>query len=53
LEELALNVDPKKPVSEKGKNLYPTDKQTGNNFMRLLLESLSTWGTRYPTNSKK
>lgn len=25
----------------------------GNNFMRLLLESLVSWGTRFPTNSKK
>ena len=33
--------------------MFPTDKQTGNNLMRLLLESLVTWGTRFPTNSKK
>lgn len=53
LEELALTVDPKKQVSEKGKSLFPADKQAGNNFMRLLLESLVSWGNRFPTNSKK
>jgi hypothetical protein len=50
---MAINIDPKKQLSEKGKSLFPGDKQTGNNFMRLLLESLVTWGTKFPTNSKK
>jgi hypothetical protein len=53
MEELALTVDPKKNLSDKGKSLFPTDKAMGNNFMRLLLESLVSWGTRFVTNAKK
>ena len=53
LEELAFTVDPKKNVTEKGKNLFPGDKQTGIDFMRLLLESLIAWGNKFPNNSKK
>jgi hypothetical protein len=37
LEELALRVDPKKAIEEKGKGMFPSDKATGNNLMRLVL----------------
>lgn len=37
IEDLALKVDPKKVMEEKGKSLFPADKAMGNNFMRLLL----------------
>ena len=53
LEDLAFNLDPKKNLSDKGKSLFPNDKNTGNDFMRLILESFVAWGGRFPTNSKK
>lgn len=37
LEEQALNIDPKKSISEKGKGLFPQDKDIGNAYIRLIL----------------
>ena len=37
LEQIALKTDPKKSVEEKGKNYFPNDKKTGNDFLRLIL----------------
>jgi hypothetical protein len=53
LEQIALNTDPKKPVEEKGKSLFPGDKKTGNDFMRLVLESLVIWSSRFGANKDK
>jgi hypothetical protein len=50
---LALKIDPKKAIEEKGKALFPTDKATGNNFIRLILESLLNWGSRFASNKEK
>ena len=37
IEKMAFEVDPKKAMEEKGKGLFPADKVTGNNLMRLIL----------------
>lgn len=50
LEQMALKTDPKKTVEEKGKNLFPGDKKTGNDFMRIILESMLAWGNRFGSN---
>ena len=42
--ETAAKIDPRKLVTEKGKSLFSANKELGNKFMRLLLESLKFWG---------
>ena len=46
-------MDPKKSVSEKGKSLFPGDKDSGHNLMKCLIESFVFWGTMFPKNSKQ
>lgn len=40
--EFARTVDPRKPVDQKGKKLFK-DKELGNSFIRLILESILKW----------
>ena len=39
----AKDVDPKKAMKDKGKELFPKDPDSGNKFMRILLECFVVW----------
>lgn len=53
LRNIAERVDPFKQVHEKGKSLFPASSALGNDFVRLVLELLRYWATKFPTTSKK
>jgi hypothetical protein len=53
LKSVAEEVDPMKQVHEKGKGYFPTSSATGNDFLRLVLELLRFWASRFPATSKK
>ena len=46
--KLGGEVDPQKKVPEKGKNLFPTDKNLGNRYVTLILECIVVWAERHP-----
>ena len=50
--EFAKSVDPKKAVADKGRKLFK-DKELGNDFMRLVLESIFKWSERFPVTSSQ
>lgn len=53
MQDIALTVDPKKSVAEKGKTLFPGDKEGyGNKYVNLVLELLVYLGTKFPKTSK-
>lgn len=43
LSRMAKETDPNKSMSEKGRSLFE-DRQLGNDFIRLILETLKVWG---------
>ena len=43
MDELALRTDPKKSLTEKGRKMFVNSPQEGNNFIRIILESLVAW----------
>ncbi len=42
-----------KQISEKGKSIFPSNSMVGNDFVRLVLELIRFWASRFPTTSKK
>lgn len=50
---LAREVDPKKRMSEKGLNLFPSDKELGNRYITLILECICKWSEKHPKTSSK
>ena len=47
--KMAKTIDPKKPMNQKGLNLFP-DKNIGNKLMVLILECIVKWSEKYPSN---
>jgi hypothetical protein len=50
---IAEQTDPLKQTHEKGKSYFPTSSQTGNDFIRLILELIKYWASKFPTTTKK
>ena len=48
---LAKSTDPELPINQKGKKLFP-DPKIGNDYIRLILESIRVWGERFSSNKK-
>jgi hypothetical protein len=53
LRNIAGDVDPMKQVSDKGKGYFPSNSIVGNDFVRLVLELIRFWASRFPNTSKK
>lgn len=51
LHQVAKETDPNKPISEKGKSLFD-DKQLGNDYIRLILESLKVLAEKSKSSSQ-
>jgi hypothetical protein len=53
LQQNAQNTDPKKPIHEKGKNLFPDDREGyGNKYITLIIDTIQYLSKRFPTNRK-
>lgn len=54
MQDIALKIDPKKPVHEKGKSLFPGDGKDGygNKYVVIVLETVVYLGKKFPNTSK-
>lgn len=53
LRNISGEVDPMKQVNEKGKAYFNSNSVVGNDFVRLVLELIRYWASRFPNTSKK
>lgn len=52
MRNIAENVDPFKKVTDKGLNYFPSSSGIGNDFIRLILELIRFWASRFPATNK-
>ena len=52
MRNIAENVDPFKKITEKGLNYFPSSSSIGNDYVRLILELIRFWASRFPATNK-
>jgi hypothetical protein len=53
LQKNIQNTDPKKPIHEKGRNLFQDDREGyGNKYITLIIDTMQFLSKKFPTNRK-
>jgi hypothetical protein len=53
LQKNIMNTDPKKPINEKGRNLFPDDHEGyGNKYITLIIDIILYLASKFPRTSK-